>query len=91
MTDLALADFADVVNRVPQPQYLIEYGDLLTSLGRSADAAKEYTLFRAEDQLFVANGVTLDTDATLFEANHGMRRRPSRSARTGSLRGRSWR
>jgi tetratricopeptide (TPR) repeat protein len=70
-TNAALRTFAAVVLRVPQPSYVLEYGDLLDRLGRTADAEKQYAVFRAEEQLFRANGVTLDTDETLFEANHG--------------------
>ena len=67
----AVQEFARVVALVPQPAYVLEYGELLQSLGRSAAAARQYALFRTEERLFAANGVTLDTDETLFEADHG--------------------
>jgi tetratricopeptide (TPR) repeat protein len=67
----ATQDLATVVSRVPQPNYVLEYGELLQSLGRAAEAAQEYALFRVEEKLFAGNGVTLDTDETLFEADHG--------------------
>ena len=70
-TAAALHDFAVVVGEVPQPTYVLEYGRLLQSLGRTAAARMQYDVFRAEEKLFVANGVTLDTDQTLFEADHG--------------------
>ncbi len=70
-TDAALADYAVLVARVPQPEYVIEYGELLESVGRTADARSEYTVFLAEEKLFEANGVALDTDPTLFYADHG--------------------
>lgn len=70
-TDAALADYQHAVNLVPQPQYVVELGELQQSLGRTRDAAQTYGLFRAEEQLFSANGVTLDTDPTLFDADHG--------------------
>lgn len=70
-TEAARRDFAAAVARVPQPTYVLEYGDLLQSLGRTAAARKQYALFRIEQRLFRANGVTLDSDATLFEADHG--------------------
>jgi tetratricopeptide (TPR) repeat protein len=70
-TDAARRDFAAAVARVPQPTYVLEYGELLQSLGRTAAARKQYALFRIEQRLFRANGVTLDSDATLFEADHG--------------------
>lgn len=70
-TDAAAADWAQVVANVPLPQYLIEAGDYLQSLGRTAEAQQDYRLFDAENALFTANGVQLDTDPTLFYADHG--------------------
>jgi tetratricopeptide (TPR) repeat protein len=67
----AVRAFAEAVRRVPQPSYVLEYGNLLASLGRTAQAREQFDLFRAEEQLFRANGVALDTDQTLFEADHG--------------------
>jgi tetratricopeptide (TPR) repeat protein len=70
-TDAAIADYTTLVSDVPQPQYVAEFGDLLTSLGRTAEARTQYDLFQTENQLFAANGVTLDTDPTLYYADHG--------------------
>lgn len=70
-TDAAVADYADVVSRVPQPTYLIEFGELLQSLGRTSEADQQYRLVETEQKLFTANGVGLDVDATLFAADHG--------------------
>jgi tetratricopeptide (TPR) repeat protein len=69
--DAARRDFAAAVERVPQPSDLLQYGNLLHSLGMRAAARKQYALFRIEQRLFRANGVTLDSDATLFEADYG--------------------
>ncbi len=70
-TDAAVADYAQVVANVPLPQYVIEAGEYLQSLGRTADAQRDYALFDAENTLFTSNGVQLDTDPTLFYADHG--------------------
>jgi tetratricopeptide (TPR) repeat protein len=67
----ALQSFAEAVSRVPQPSYVLAYGNLLASLGRTAQARRQFEVFRAEVQLLQANGVALDTDQTLFEADHG--------------------
>jgi tetratricopeptide (TPR) repeat protein len=67
----AVRAFAEAVQRVPQPSFVLEYGNLLASLGRTAEAQQQFDLFRAEERLFRANGVALDTDQTLFEADHG--------------------
>ncbi len=69
--DAAVRDYARVVRDVPQPQYVIEAGEYLQSLGRATQAAQLFRLFEVEAQLFTANGVTLDTDPTLFYADHG--------------------
>lgn len=71
VTDAAVRDYATVVSEVPQPQYLVEFGELLASLGRDQEAQAQYAVFGTEVALFQANGVTLDTDPTLFYADHG--------------------
>lgn len=70
-TDAALRDYAVIVARVPQPTYVLDYGELLQSLGRTAEAKAQYTVFDAETRLFTANGVAQDVDPTMFAANHG--------------------
>ena len=69
--DAAVRDFAAVVARVPLPQYVIEAGEYLESLGRTTEAQQDYALFAAENRLFTSNGVQLDVDPTLFYADHG--------------------
>ena len=70
-TDAAVADYAAVVGRVPQPSYLVEFGDLLQSLGRTEEAGQQYALFASEGKLLQSNGVALDVDPVLFNADHG--------------------
>lgn len=70
-TDEAVADMAEAVERMPEPGYVLYYGELLESLGRTAEAEQQYELFRAEQRLFEANGVVVDVEAALFEADHG--------------------
>lgn len=67
----AAADMADAVSRMPEPAYVLLYGELLESLGRTAEADQQYELFRAEQRLFEANGVVVDVEAALFESDHG--------------------
>ncbi|BEP12939.1 hypothetical protein acdb102_12500 [Acidothermaceae bacterium B102] len=67
----AIADYTTVVSRVPQPQYVIEFGEYLQSLGKTAEAQQQYATFAVENQLFQANGVLLDSDPTLYYADHG--------------------
>ncbi|MFD0261110.1 tetratricopeptide repeat protein [Kitasatospora indigofera] len=67
----AVADLQRAVTLVPQPEYVLELGELLQSLGHAAEAEQQYQVFRGEQKLFTDNGVALDTDAALFEADHG--------------------
>ena len=69
-TDEAVAAYRKVVADVPQPQYVLELGELEESLGMK-DAQTQYQLFRVEEDLFRANRVILDVEPTLFEADHG--------------------
>lgn len=78
--DGAIADYAQVVARVPEPAYLIEFGELLESLGRTAEAQDQYQTLAAVTKLFAANGVALDVEPTLFAADHGD---PAGALRTG--------
>ncbi len=71
MQAAAIADYTAVVGRVPQPQYVIEFGEYLQSLGRSAEAKQQYATFGVENKLFQTNGVLLDSDPTLYYADHG--------------------
>ncbi|MFD5635675.1 tetratricopeptide repeat protein [Streptomyces sp. NPDC127077] len=70
-TDAALADLTRAVQRLPQPEYVLQLGELYQSLGRDQEAAQQYQVFRAEQKLFAGNGVAPDSDAALFEADHG--------------------
>lgn len=67
----AVADMAEVVARLPEPAYVLFHAELLESLGRSAEAEQQYELFRTEQRLFEANGVVVDVESALFEADHG--------------------
>lgn len=73
-TAAAERDLATAVATVPQPSYVLEYADVLQSVGDDQGAADQRALFRTEERLFRANGVTLDTDEILFEADNGSAR-----------------
>jgi tetratricopeptide (TPR) repeat protein len=80
-TEAAIARYRDVVARVPQPEYVIALGDLLRAAGDRAGAREEYGLARAEAALFRANGVDVDLEIALFDADHGHPRPGLRAAR----------
>jgi tetratricopeptide (TPR) repeat protein len=77
----ALGDLQTVVNRLPLPGYLTEYGELLTSAGRPAEAARQYAVARAWVKLAKASGVATDLETALFAADHGDKAEALRAAR----------
>ena len=76
----------------PLPQYAIALGDALTAAGRSDAATRAYGLVDVISKLFVANGVRLDLETALYDADHhpgpdavARARRGARSARPSTL------
>jgi tetratricopeptide (TPR) repeat protein len=67
----AVAIYADVVERLPQPSYLVEYGELLDSLDRPDEAAAQYAVADASAALFAASGSVPDVELVLYQADHG--------------------
>lgn len=78
--EAALRDWNDVVQRLPEPGYLTELGDLYASLGRDDEAAAQYEVVRTIEKLFLAAGADLDVEQALFAADHGDPARALRSA-----------
>jgi tetratricopeptide (TPR) repeat protein len=68
----ASAGMAWVVARYPTPEYVIALGDLYSVAGRDVDAQRQFALVRAEERLFQANGVNMDLEIALFDADHGV-------------------
>jgi tetratricopeptide (TPR) repeat protein len=71
--DSAVGRYRTVVARAPLPEYLVEFGELLESLGRAAEARQQYDVVRGVVALAKANGVGADLDLARFEADHGDR------------------
>ncbi len=67
----ALRDYNELLARVPLPQYVNELLDYEQSLGRTHDAAAQLSLFGTEAQLFTANGVDVDLESAVLDADHG--------------------
>ena len=67
----AITAYQGVVDRIPLPEFVITLGEMQEAAGRMEDAAETYSLVRAIEQLFAANGVATDLDLALFEADHG--------------------
>ena len=70
-TSEAITDWQEVTSRLPQPTYLIEYADLLTSLNRTQEAAAQFALIEASAKLFRAQGANVDLELSLFDADNG--------------------
>jgi tetratricopeptide (TPR) repeat protein len=56
---------------VPLPEYVIALGETLQAAGDAAGAADQFDLARALITLSQVNGVFVDVDLALFEADHG--------------------
>ncbi|TDD70373.1 hypothetical protein E1293_34795 [Actinomadura darangshiensis] len=77
----ALTDRAEIVRRLPLPQYLTEYGELLESAGRRDEANRQYAVALAWARIAKANGVDADLETALFESDHGDPKAALRAAR----------
>ncbi|UZJ23513.1 tetratricopeptide repeat protein [Rhodococcus antarcticus] len=69
--DSAVASYQHVVDLRPLPASFVEYGQLLESLGRTAEANVQYALYGTAQQLFTSNGVRDSLTGALLDANRG--------------------
>ncbi|MFF4855055.1 tetratricopeptide repeat protein [Streptomyces rubiginosohelvolus] len=74
-TTKAAADYRAAIAIAPLPHYLLGLGELEQALGHRERAAQNYDLLRAQERIREAAGDPADTDAILFEADHGNPRR----------------
>ncbi|MFI7239063.1 tetratricopeptide repeat protein [Streptomyces cyaneofuscatus] len=74
-TTKAIADYRAAIAIAPLAHHLLGLGELQQSLGRPDQAEENYALLRAQDRIREAAGDPADTDAILFEADHGNPRR----------------
>ncbi len=80
-TDAAVADYTKLTERLPLPEYVLEYAQLLVSLGRADEAKAQFALLTSIQQLFTSNGVVDDLTTAIVEADHGSPTEAVRHAR----------
>jgi tetratricopeptide (TPR) repeat protein len=68
----AIDDLEWVVQRQPAPEYVVALGDLYAVSGKADRAEQQYALVRAQERLLKANGVDVDLEIALFDADHGV-------------------
>lgn len=69
--DAAVEGWTSATASVPLPELLTGLGEAQEAAGRTADAEATYRLVRDIQGLFAANGVAVDLELALFEADHG--------------------
>ena len=69
--DRAAGLYAEAVRAIPLPEFVVGYGDVLSAAGRQDEAAAQYALVAAIQQLYAANGVDTDLELALYTADHG--------------------
>jgi tetratricopeptide (TPR) repeat protein len=77
----AIRRYQRVVTRFPAPEHVAALGDLYSVTGRPALAQSQFALVRAEQDLFASNGVNVDVELALFDADHASPQEALRSAR----------
>ncbi|MGI5502322.1 tetratricopeptide repeat protein [Lentzea sp. CA-135723] len=67
----ALTGYADLVARVPSPQYLHEYALMLRAAGRADDATRQFDLLAQQERLLAAAGSTDELATSIVAADKG--------------------
>jgi tetratricopeptide (TPR) repeat protein len=67
----AARTWRDVTSRLALPEYLLELGELYEASGRPVLAQRQFSVLQATKQLLRSNGVRVDLETALYEADHG--------------------
>ncbi len=69
--EAAIMRYEAAIAVVPLPEYVIALGDVYAAAGDAKLADDQYELVAAIEQLYAANGVNLDLQIAIFNADHG--------------------
>lgn len=69
--ELAIERYAEAVERYPSVEYAAALGDLYAVTGRPRQAEDRYAIVEATRSIARANGVDVDLEVALFDADHG--------------------
>lgn len=67
----AIEYYRTATDKLPLPELLVALGETQEVSGNIEDARQTYELVRAMQKLYIDNGVNVDLELALFEANHG--------------------
>ncbi|MEO6350009.1 MAG: tetratricopeptide repeat protein [Candidatus Limnocylindrales bacterium] len=67
----AIDHYQQAVIALPAPELFVALGEAQQAAGLETEARQTYEIVGAQQQLFAANGVNVDLELALFEANHG--------------------
>jgi tetratricopeptide (TPR) repeat protein len=69
--EAAIGYYRQATDVLPLPDLLVAQGEAQQAAGHVDEANDSYALVRAMVKLYAANGVNVDLELALFEANHG--------------------
>jgi tetratricopeptide (TPR) repeat protein len=69
-TDQAIQLLTEASQAMPLPEFVIALGDVYAAAGAHVQAQQQYDLVGAIQQLYESNGVDLDAEIALFNADH---------------------
>jgi tetratricopeptide (TPR) repeat protein len=67
----AIAGYERIVERLPNPEFVIALGQLYEVTGRSFEAKRQFELVHVIEQLNRAAGMNVDLELALFQADYG--------------------
>jgi tetratricopeptide (TPR) repeat protein len=69
--EMAVQNYQRAMDRIPIAEFAIGLGEVYERLGRNEDARKQFDLVEAIQKLYQANGVSVDIEMALFDADRG--------------------